>query len=132
MVRICLRVFLQYIILLIHALWFLFRCNKYGEYPIGHPQIITENFAPLSEYFGLVKCFVLPPRSLYHPVLPYRTQGKLIFPLCRTCVPIPCSKNPIVTTTRTSSPWNVGHPGTSKGSGKGLPAAQNRRGVALP
>ena len=91
---------------------FYLRCNKYGEYPIGHPQIITENFAPLSKYFGLVKCFVLPPRSLYHPVLPYRTQGKLIFPLCRTCVPIPCSKNPIVTTTpnelsmERGSPWN--------------------------
>jgi hypothetical protein len=32
-----------------------------------------------------VKCSVLPPRALYHPVLPYRTQGKLMFPLCRTC-----------------------------------------------
>ncbi|CAB4017685.1 DNA polymerase, partial [Paramuricea clavata] len=60
-------------------------CNKYGEYPIGHPKIITENFQPISDYFGLVKCSVLPPRALYHPVLPYRTQGKLMFPLCRTC-----------------------------------------------
>ena len=33
-----------------------------------------------------MKCSVLPPRALYHPVLPYRTQGKLMFPLCRTCV----------------------------------------------
>ena len=86
-----------YRILLIHALWFLFRCNKYGKYLIGHPQIITENFAPLSEYFGLVKCSVLPPRSLYHPVLPYRTQGKLMFPLCRTCADTlqqePCCHN---------------------------------------
>ena len=76
---------------------FLFRCNKYGEYPIGHPHIITENFAPVSEYFGLVKCSVLPPRSLYHPVLPYRTQGKLMFPLCRTCADTlqqePCCHN---------------------------------------
>ncbi|CAB4015323.1 DNA polymerase [Paramuricea clavata] len=61
------------------------RCNKYGEYPIGHPEIITENFQPISDYFGLVKCSVLPPRALYHPVLPYHTQGKLMFPLCRTC-----------------------------------------------
>ncbi|CAB4006372.1 DNA polymerase [Paramuricea clavata] len=60
-------------------------CNKYGEYPIGHPEIITENFQPISDYFGLVKCSVLPPRALYHPVLLYRTQGKLMFPLCRTC-----------------------------------------------
>ena len=27
---------------------------------------------------------MLPPRDLYHPVFPYRTQGKLMFPLCRT------------------------------------------------
>ena len=32
-----------------------------------------------------MKCSVLLPRALYHPVLPYRTQGKLMFPLCRTC-----------------------------------------------
>ena len=50
-----------------------FRCNKYGD------------FAPVEDYFGLVKCSVLPPRALYHPVLSYRTQGKLMFPLCRTC-----------------------------------------------
>ena len=62
-----------------------FRCNKYGEYPLWHPEIVTENFAPVEDYFGLVKCSVLPPRALYRPVLPYRTQGKLMFPLCRTC-----------------------------------------------
>ena len=28
---------------------------------------------------------MLPPRGLFHPVLPYRTQGKLMFPLCKTC-----------------------------------------------
>ncbi|XP_028394389.1 uncharacterized protein LOC114518565 [Dendronephthya gigantea] len=60
-------------------------CNKYGEYPIGHPEIITDNFGLVESYFGLIKCSVLPPRGLYHPVLPYRTQGKLMFPLCRTC-----------------------------------------------
>ena len=31
-------------------------CNKYGRYPLGHPKIITENFAPIDQYFGLVKC----------------------------------------------------------------------------
>ena len=56
-------------------------CNKYGEYPPGHPQIITKNFRPIDQYFGMVKCTVLPPRQLYHPVLPYSTQGKLMFPL---------------------------------------------------
>ena len=28
---------------------------------------------------------VLPPRQLYHPVLPYREHGKLTFPLCGLC-----------------------------------------------
>ena len=28
---------------------------------------------------------VLPPRGLLHPVLPYRTKDKLMFPLCKTC-----------------------------------------------
>ena len=37
-------------------------CNKYGEYPLGYPEIITENFGDVSQYFGLVKCTVLPPR----------------------------------------------------------------------
>ena len=40
----------------------------------------------LSLYFGLAKCTVLPPDDLYHPVLPYRHQAKLTFPLCCTCV----------------------------------------------
>ena len=31
--------------------------NKYGRYPIKHPQIITEDFEPLENepYFGLIK-----------------------------------------------------------------------------
>ena len=52
---------------------------------MGHPQIITENFADISTYFGLIKCTVLPPRGLFHPVLPYRTPDKLMFPLCKAC-----------------------------------------------
>ena len=37
-------------------------------------------------YFGLIKCLVLPPRDLLIPVLPFRANGKLLFPLCRKCV----------------------------------------------
>lgn len=58
---------------------------KHRPFPMGHPEIITENFEEISNYFGLIQCQVLPPRGLYHPVLPYRTGGKLLFPLCRTC-----------------------------------------------
>ena len=62
--------------------------NKRGLYPTGHPVVITDfdDVADLKDYFGLVKVTVLPPRGLYHPVLPYRHGGKLTFPLCRTCV----------------------------------------------
>jgi hypothetical protein len=52
---------------------------------LGHPTIITSDFRDMSDYFGLAKIKVLPPRKLYHPVLPYRSQGKLKFPLCQTC-----------------------------------------------
>ncbi|XP_061170591.1 uncharacterized protein LOC133179932 [Saccostrea echinata] len=58
---------------------------KHRAFPVGHPQIITDQFQDVRSYFGLIHCRVLPPRGLYHPVLPYRTGGKLLFPLCRTC-----------------------------------------------
>ncbi|GBN58860.1 hypothetical protein AVEN_64698-1 [Araneus ventricosus] len=60
--------------------------NKYCIYPVGHPQIITEGFKEIEEYFGIVRCKVIPPRGLYLPVSPYRSQNKLMFPLCRSCV----------------------------------------------
>ena len=64
---------------------------------VGDPRIITENFDDISTYFGLIKCTVLPLRGLFHPVLPYRTQGKLMFPLCKTCADacnqFPCTHN---------------------------------------
>lgn len=50
-------------------------------YPVGHPTVITENFKPIDEYFGFIKCHVIPPDNLYHPVLPARTGGKLKFDL---------------------------------------------------
>ena len=61
--------------------------NKNCTYPVGHPQIITEPASTdLTPYFGLAKVTVLPPYGLYLPVLPYRAHGKLLFPLCRSCV----------------------------------------------
>ena len=40
----------------------------------------------IREYEGLIKLMILPPRNLYHPVLPFRNdKGKLLFPLCRKC-----------------------------------------------
>ena len=61
--------------------------NKYGRYPIGHPEIILKNFEKdISNYYGLIKCKILPPTNLFHPVLPSRLKnGKLVFSLCSMC-----------------------------------------------
>ena len=59
--------------------------NKTGKVPMGHPQIITDNFKDVSQYEGLIKCKVLPPRGLHFPVLPAKCNGKLMFSLCRSC-----------------------------------------------
>ena len=61
--------------------------NKTARYPLGHPQIISQpGTTDISQYFGLIKCSILPPKGLYHPVLPYKHDEKLLFPLCRSCV----------------------------------------------
>ena len=66
--------------------------NKYGEYPLGHAEVIvprteTElvDAVRAQQYFGVVKCAVVPPTRLFHPILPWRHEGKLVFALCRTC-----------------------------------------------
>lgn len=60
--------------------------NKYGRYPTGHPIIIYNlSNQSISNYFGLAECTILPPPKLFHPVLPFRCGGKLVFPLCRSC-----------------------------------------------
>ena len=69
-------------------------CNKYAEYPTGHPQVILNpEDQDISSYFGVAQCIVRPPRHLYHPVLPVHLDGKLIFPLCVKCAQdnLPCS-----------------------------------------
>ena len=59
--------------------------NSQKQYPISHPQIIYRDFGSLVKYFGFVKCDVVPPTGLFHPVLPYRRHKNLMFTLCRTC-----------------------------------------------
>jgi len=63
--------------------------QKYGRFPLGHPEIIMENFGSIENYFGLIFCKVLPPSNLYIPVLTYKTNNKLMFPLRRKC----CEEN---------------------------------------
>ncbi|KAJ8018846.1 hypothetical protein HOLleu_42943 [Holothuria leucospilota] len=61
--------------------------NKYCSYPVGHPTILTVNLSHnMSEYYGLVHCTILPPRKLYHPVLPVKIHEKLMYRLCWKCV----------------------------------------------
>ncbi|RZB49914.1 hypothetical protein BDFB_015271, partial [Asbolus verrucosus] len=43
-----------------------------------------------SKWYGLIKCAILPPKKLYHPVLPVKNKyksgaEKLTFPLCGLC-----------------------------------------------
>ena len=38
--------------------------QKYGRFPLGHPEIIMENFGSIENYFGLIFCKVLPPSNL--------------------------------------------------------------------
>ena len=59
--------------------------QKYGAFGVGHPVIITEDFKPIHEYFGIAKVTIEAPGDLYHPVLPVRCRNKLMFPLCKRC-----------------------------------------------
>ena len=63
--------------------------GKYSKFPIGHPIIhvgdICKNIDACLQMEGLIKCTVVPPTDLFHPVLPYRWNKKLLFCLCRTC-----------------------------------------------
>ncbi len=60
--------------------------NKYKSYGKGHPIILTENFnLQLDFYWGIIKCKILPPQNLFHPVLPSKINNKLMFVLCYTC-----------------------------------------------
>ncbi|XP_024936924.1 uncharacterized protein LOC107263834 [Cephus cinctus] len=67
--------------------------SKTGKFPVGHPRVyvgndcreLTGDHNNIDSVEGLIKCVVLPPRDLYHPVLPTRMHGKLLFALCRSC-----------------------------------------------
>lgn len=61
---------------------------KYGKYPIGHPTVYVGDDECKSRGIdaeGLLKCKIIPPFNLYHPVLPTKMHDKLMFLLCRTC-----------------------------------------------
>lgn len=71
--------------------------NKYGTYPIGHPQIIVNpTDQNIASYFGIAKVDVLAPEKLLHPVLPVKFNHKLLFPLCLKCVQDQACRTPLV------------------------------------
>jgi hypothetical protein len=63
---------------------------KYLPYTGNFPEIITINFEPIQSYYGIAKIRILPPRGLYPAVLPSRSNGKLKYPLCKTCADLEC------------------------------------------
>ena len=61
--------------------------NKYKEYPVRFPIIYTNpSQQDIDQYFGVAEVDILAPEYLYHHVLPVRSNGKLTFPLCASCV----------------------------------------------
>ena len=61
---------------------------KHKSYPVGQPKILTTeniNMGNIHQYEGIIKCKVLPPDHLFHPVLPVHCNGKMMFPLCMKC-----------------------------------------------
>lgn len=61
--------------------------NKYGTYPVGHPQIIVNVASQnIQDYFGIALVDVISPEKLLHPVLPVKLNRKLMFPLCKKSV----------------------------------------------
>jgi len=63
---------------------------KYFKFPVGHPRIhvgdACKDIVACLRMEGLILCTIVPPQTLYFPVLPFRFNKKLMFCLCRTCV----------------------------------------------
>jgi len=63
---------------------------KYYKFPIGLPVIHVgdtyKNIEACLQMKGLMYCTILPPKNLFHPVLPFTCNKKLLFCPCRTCV----------------------------------------------
>jgi len=49
---------------------------KYFKFPIGHPVVhvgdTCKDIRACLQMEGQIKCAILPPTDLYHPVLPFR------------------------------------------------------------
>ena len=60
--------------------------NSFGEYPLGHHEVIQSPKEYDPKWFGTVKCKVHPSRGLYIPMLSHRAHSKLLFGLCSKCM----------------------------------------------
>jgi len=53
------------------------------QVPVGHPIIhvgdACKDIETCLRMGGLIKCSIIPPEKLYHPVLPFRCNDKLMF-----------------------------------------------------
>ena len=62
---------------------------KYFKVPIGHPVIhvgdACQDMQAMILKDGLMKCSILAPRDIYHPVIPFRCNKRLLFNVCRSC-----------------------------------------------
>lgn len=75
---------------------------KYFSMPVGVPKVlIGKDLVGRSpdNIEGIIKCKVLAPKDLFHPVLPIKMHSRLLFILCYTCAleksQSPCTHNDI-------------------------------------
>ena len=57
---------------------------KYGLFPVGHPNVYYADSIP-DKVTGLLRVKMLPPKELFHGLLPVKINNKLMFPLCKMC-----------------------------------------------
>ena len=64
-------------------------CN-YFKFPVGHQAFRVGDACKIKEAClrkeGLIKCSIVPPERLLHPVLPFRANKKRMFRICQTGV----------------------------------------------
>ena len=65
-----------------------FKC-KYFKFPVEHTVLHVgdayEDKEAMLRKEELKKCLILPPKCLYHSILQFRCNNRLLFCLCRTC-----------------------------------------------
>ena len=63
-------------------------CLQIQVLSYGHPECLIEpklNGYNVDNLEGVIRCTILPLRTLYHSLLPCKINGKLLFTLCRLC-----------------------------------------------